>query len=160
MGAVTEDRLERLEAIESVRQQIGRYALAGDRKNDPEIMVSLFTCDAIWDAKGFGRYEGRDTIVAGLSDIARQKVLWSLHFPASPLIEIAPDCKNASAFWWLWELATLREDDGDDSSSFMGGTYEAVLVKEDDAWRFKTIDLRFQTITPFRDGWNLIDTEG
>ena len=159
MDTETQDRLDRLEAIEAVRQQIGRYALAGDRKNDPEIMTSLFTGDAIWDAKGFGRYEGRDAIVSGLSDIARQKVLWSLHFPASPLIEIAPDRKSATAFWWLWELATLRDDDGGESSSFMGGTYEGRLVKEGEVWRFSRIDLRFQTITPFKDGWNLIDTE-
>jgi len=159
MSGATEDRLARLEAIEAVRQQIGRYALAGDRQNDPKIMTSLFTGDAIWDAKGFGRFDGRDAIVAGLSDIARQKVLWSLHFPASPLIDISEDCTSATAFWWLWELATLREDDGGESSSFMGGTYEAILLKDGEAWRFERIDLSFQTITPFRDGWNLIDTK-
>lgn len=159
MDAETKGRLDRLEAIEAVRQQIGRYALAGDRHNDPEIMKMLFTADAIWDAKGFGRFDGRDAIVAGLSDIARQKVLWSLHFPASPLIDISEDGTSAKAFWWLWELATLREDGGEESSSFMGGTYEAVLQKEGTAWRFKRIDLSFQTITPFRDGWNLIKTK-
>lgn len=148
-------RIARIEAIEAIRHQIGMYALAGDRKNDRAMFSKMFTDDATWAAEGFGHFEGKAEILDALCDIAVQKILWSLHFPASPLITLSDDLQSASAFWWLWELATIRDGDGD-KSSFMGGTYDAGLVKGDGAWLFKSVNLTFQTITPFKDGWNLL----
>ena len=156
MTGTTEDRLAKLEAIEDIRTVIGTYAYGGDRKNDPKILGPLFTEDAVWEAEGFGRYEGRKNIVEGLSEIAREKVLWSLHFPASPMITVDVQGDKATVYWWLWELSTLRTDDGGEESAFMGGTYDASLIKAGDQWLFTHVNLKMQTITPFKDGWNLI----
>jgi hypothetical protein len=38
----------------------------------------------------------------------------------------------------------------------MGGTYDADLVERGGTWLFKSVVLKFQTITPFRDGWTLL----
>lgn len=155
MQQTLEQRIARIEATESVRRLIGLYALAGDRKNDRTMFSEIFTEDAVWSCEGFGRFEGKAAILDALSDIAASRILWSLHFPASPLITVDDAFGSATAFWWLWELATTRDASGD-HSSFMGGTYEAECVRRDDAWMFRKVVLSLQTITPFRDGWTLV----
>ncbi len=157
MAVSTEDRLAKLEAIEAIRILIGTYALGGDNKNDPQILGPLFTEDGVWEAEGFGCFEGRKNIAEGLSKIAHEHVLWGLHFPASPMITVEVGSDQATAFWWLWELSTVRTDDGGEESAFMGGTYDASLIKVQDKWLFSHIHLKMQTITPFKDGWNLIN---
>jgi hypothetical protein len=153
-----ERRLAKIEALEAIRRQISLYAYGGDRKNDRQIIGALLASDAVWESEGFGRFEGRDVILDALSKVAEERVLWSLHFPVAPIIDLAPDLESASAFWWLWELATLRHEAGEDSS-FMGGTYQTELVCEDGVWLFRHITLTFQTITPFKDGWQLTDKQ-
>lgn len=155
MSIALEQRIARIEATEAIRRQIGLYALAGDRKNDRDMFTELFADDATWAAEGFGAFEGKAAILDGLCGIAATHVLWSLHFPVSPIITLGDDVKSATAFWWLWELGTLRDSEGD-KSSFMGGTYDAELVERNGAWLFKSVVLKFQTITPFRDGWTLL----
>lgn len=153
----TEARLARLEALEEIRTKISVYALGGDRFNDPDILGPLFTEDAVWDAAGFGRYDGRAAILEGLSKIAQDTILWSLHFPTGPIIRIADDGKEATAFWWLWELATVQSEPGKKDSSFLGGTYDAKLRFENGEWLFYEVNLQVQTIAPFKDGWQLVN---
>jgi hypothetical protein len=155
MSLTLEQRIARIEATEAIRRLIGLYALAGDRKNDRAMFTELFAEDATWSAEGFGAFEGKAAILDGLCGISSNQVLWSLHFPVSPIITLADDLKSAKAFWWLWELGTLRDQEGD-KSSFMGGTYDADLVERGGTWLFKSVVLKFQTITPFRDGWTLL----
>lgn len=155
MTSTIEQRIARIEATEAIRRLIGLYALAGDRKNDRAMFTELFAQDAVWSAEGFGTFEGKAAILDGLCGIATNQVLWSLHFPVSPIITLHDDAKSATAFWWLWELGTLRDETGD-HSSFMGGTYDTHLVEHHGRWLFKNVNLTFQTITPFRDGWKLV----
>ena len=108
---------------------IGRYAKAGDANNDPTVFRTLLTEDAVWEAEGFGRFEGRDEIVRELARIGREEILWSLHFPVSPLIELSDDLASAHAYWWLWELLTLREG-GTEANKWLGATYDCDFVKE------------------------------
>ena len=78
---------------------MARYALAADRKNDPEMFAPLFAEDAVWEADGFSRYEGRDAIVKGLAEVAETQILWSVHFMVSPLIESDSDLRGARCRW-------------------------------------------------------------
>ena len=55
--------------------------------------------NAVWEAKGFGKFEGRDLIAEKLAAIGREMIVWSLHFPVSPIIDIAEDLTTAHAFW-------------------------------------------------------------
>ena len=97
-----------LTATENIRSVIARYARAGDDQNNPEQMRQLLAEDAVWEAKGFGKFSGRDLIAEELSKIGQEMIIWSLHFPVSPIIDIADDLNSAHAFWWLWELTTMR----------------------------------------------------
>jgi hypothetical protein len=123
-----------LVAREHIRDVIARYARAGDANNDPEAMGRLFTEDAVWEAEGFGRFEGSAAIRRELAQIGRDRILWSLHFPVSPLIEVDDDHETATAFWWLWELLTMSADevtaDAKPSNKWLGATYEATFRRE------------------------------
>ena len=62
---------------------------------------------AVWEAKGFGAWVGRDKAVGFLKAIAGEKVWWSLHFMISPKIDLADDGNSATLIWYLWEPATM-----------------------------------------------------
>src|SRR4029450_4718459 len=84
-------RVQRLEDIEAITHLLIRYAQGSDKRNDPDIMVPLFTEDGIFDVgSGYGTYVGHAAIrkfLEGAPDIIR----WSLHYMISPKIEIAGD---------------------------------------------------------------------
>ncbi|MEM7541438.1 MAG: nuclear transport factor 2 family protein [Pseudomonadota bacterium] len=140
-----------LVANEKIRNVIARYAKAGDDFNDPDEMGKIFTEDAVWEAIGFGRFEGRDSIVAELATIGKEKIIWSLHFPATPIIDLNASLDAAKVSWWLWELMTMREEQGD-QNRWMGATYDADFVRAADAWRIKHLTLNIQKMVPFEEG--------
>lgn len=141
-----------LVAVENIREVIARYARAGDDKNDPAVMRSLMLEDAVWEAHGFGRFEGRDTIADALAGIARERILWSLHFPVAPIIDVHEDHRRAHAFWWLWELTKMREEDGSERNNWLGATYDCDFLKRPDGWKIKHLILDVKTIVPYEAG--------
>jgi hypothetical protein len=138
-------RLDRLESVEAIRALVARYALGADRRNDPEIMGGLFSADGVWEAEGFARYEGRQAIAAGLAAIAAERVLWSLHYMVSPLIELDEAGDGARCRWALWELATMRDEAGA-GDRWLGGAYDASLARTAEGWRFTRVvlDIRLE----------------
>ncbi|MGQ3675822.1 nuclear transport factor 2 family protein [Xanthobacter sp. TB0139] len=151
-----EERLARLESAEAIRNLVGRYALGADRRNDPEIFTGLFTEDAEWEAAGFGRFQGRDEIVDALSRIARETIVWTLHYMTSPIVEIDPDGAGASCRWWLWELSKITEQPGAEPvAHFLGGTYEARLRQTPEGWRFAKVTLDLPLVTPHMPGFRI-----
>ena len=53
-----ESRLTRLEDIEAIRQLKARYCEVCDADHDPELILTLFTEDGIWECEGIGLHEG------------------------------------------------------------------------------------------------------
>ena len=100
-----EQRLQRLEDIEAIKQLIARYATAADHNADPAMMAPCFTEDAVWNCKGIGRWEGRDSIVSGLREVSTTQLSWALHYMTQPIIEVADDGRSATGEYYLWELA-------------------------------------------------------
>lgn len=140
-----EARLSRIEARSSISDLVARYAHGADRKNDPAIMRALFHDDANWSAEGFSAFQGADAIAAGLSTIAQQQVLWSIHYMISPYIDLSPDGLSARCHWYLWELATMANDEGY-QDQWLGGWYESIVTLKDEEWKFSSVklDLRLQ----------------
>jgi CDGSH-type Zn-finger protein len=156
--AKTLDRLrrdvDRLLNLEDIRGAITAYARACDRGNDPVALRPLFTDDASWECKGFGRYEGGDRVCAALKAIAGEKIWWSLHYMISPSIQVTPGGTSASAFWYLWEAATLpHEATGQAEACMIGATYEATLRRVDGVWRFSAMELILNMASPLNEGW-------
>jgi CDGSH-type Zn-finger protein len=140
--------------LEKIRGVITSYARACDMGNDPVALRPLFTDNASWECKGFGRYEGGERVCAALKAIAGEKIWWSLHYMISPAIEIASDRSSASAFWYLWEAATLpNEVTGQAEACLIGATYEAALVQSEGVWRFSSVELILNMASPLAEGW-------
>lgn len=146
MSTTIEQRLARLEAIEAIRAQVARYAIAADRRNDPVLMADLFAEEASWEANGFGRHDGRDRIVAALAAIGRDEIVWTTHFNVAPLIEIDGDGRGARCRWYLWELARMV-DAGSYVDRWIAGTYDARVVPVGDSWQFSAVMLDLRLVT-------------
>jgi hypothetical protein len=147
-------RIQRLEDIEAIREVIVRYAQGADRGNDVEILVPLFTDDAVWDAgERFGRYDGKAAIRDFLAGSA-SFIGWTLHYMVSPSIKIADDGKTAHAFWYLWETANMPHSQTRETEAmWIGGTYDTTLSKENGAWKFKNVNLNIRLLSPYTEGW-------
>lgn len=138
-------KIDWLVAREKIRDVITKYARGGDNYNDPDVFRDLFTEDAIWECEGFGRYEGKDLILSELARIGREEIVWSLHFPVSPLIEISDYGMSAHGFWWLWELLTIRED-AVEKNKWLGANYDCDFVHEADGWKMKHLVLNIHKL--------------
>lgn len=144
-----EQRLQRLEASQAIQNLIGRYATAADQRNDAYLMTQLYHPNAIWRAKGFGEYQGREQITQALSAIAQEQVLWSLHVMAQPDIFINEACTQATARWVLWELSTLGQPNQIQQDAFLGGFYQSTLSpNEHGEWRFDVVELNLTLNSP------------
>lgn len=151
-----EQRVKRLEGIESIRRLIARYAHGADRRNDPVIMRPLFTDDAVWECKGFGRHQGGDEIAESLAKIGRDSIVWTLHYMTSPLINVPLDGDWANCTWWLWELAKMPTAEGDDTAHWIGGRYDAQLRDDGEGWRFSHVLLDLKLLSPHAPGWTTL----
>jgi len=152
-------RLARLEAGEAIGQCVYRYALAGDRGNHTGILSGLLTDDAVFEATGIARFAGKDEVLSGLAQVARETVVWAFHLPAGPLIDLAEDMRSARCFWWLWAPVRLGNGSGSAEPHWAAAHYNADLVQQDGGWRFRRILLETKMQTPFKGPWTEIEGE-
>ena len=144
-----EQRLQRLEDIEAIKQLIARYMTAADKNGDPALMAPCFTEDAVWNCEGIGRWEGRDSIVEGLHETSTKVLSWALHYATQPIIEVANDGQTATGEYYLWELAKAVQEDGSpDQDTWIGGWYESKFRKEGGDWKFVHIELILKLLSP------------
>jgi SnoaL-like domain len=146
-------RLRRVEASEAIRKLIATYAVGADRNNDPAILGPLFSHAAEWQLDGVAHLVGRDVIAEGLSQIARTYVTWSIHYMVSPLIDLADDARSATCRWYLWELATMKQDDGTEADTWYGGWYDSRLSECDGVWLFDHVRLEPRIDSPNANPW-------
>ncbi|MDF1817064.1 MAG: nuclear transport factor 2 family protein [Immundisolibacteraceae bacterium] len=152
MGSL-EQKVQRLLDIEEVKNLIATYARGADRQNDPEIMAPLFSEDAVWECEGFGRYQGRAAIAAGLAETGQRDITWTLHYMISPTVQINDDATTGNGHYYLWELANMRGESGNIEACWAGGTYDVELIKRDDRWFFHFMRLNLKLIAPYDKGW-------
>nr|WP_280529595.1 nuclear transport factor 2 family protein [Novosphingobium aerophilum] len=145
--------MRRVEACEAIRKLIATYAVGADRKNDPAILGPLFSAGAEWRLDGVAHLVGREAITSGLSELAQGFVTWSLHYMISPLIELGPDATTATCRWYLWELATMKQDDGSLCDTWYGGWYDGELSQHDGAWLFDRVRLDPRIASPTGAPW-------
>ena len=148
-----EAKVQQLLDIEEVKNLIATSARGADRNNDPEIMGPLFSADAVWECEGYGRYEGREAIAAGLSETGQRDITWTLHYMISPTVQIDADGQTGRAHYYLWELANMRGASGNIEACWAGGTYDVEIVKRDDRWYFHHMRLNLKLVTPYSKGW-------
>jgi hypothetical protein len=151
--AAIDKRLRRLEAIEAIKGVIARYTDGADKRNDPAIMGPLFHDDAVWEADGFGAHRGAATIAAALAEIARAQITWSIHYMVLPTVTVESDGRQASCQWYLWELAKIRNADGETHDSWFAAKYNSTLIKDEAGWRFTWLKLNPLLNVPVGAPW-------
>ena len=149
-------RIARLEAIAEIQQLVGRYAHAADRHNDAALMAPLFSKKAVWEAKGFGRHEGRDVIAAELARIGREEIVWSTHYMATPIIEVDDALREARCRWHLWELAQMQDAaaaHAPAAAHWIGGEYDCKVILERGRWCFERVVLDLRLVHRHDAAW-------
>ncbi|HEY5210916.1 MAG TPA: nuclear transport factor 2 family protein [Stellaceae bacterium] len=144
-------RVQRLEAMEAIRQVMGDYVLAADDRHGYSVNVErtmrLFAQDGVWDGgTRYGRHEGgsavRNYLLRG-----RAGIDWSLHHLSNPSIDVTADGQLAHGRWYLVEMARMRKGESDETEIvWLGGLYDADFVREDGAWKFKQLKFDCQII--------------
>jgi len=147
-------RVQRLDDVEAIKGLLVLYAQGSDKQNDPDIMVPLFTEDAVFDVgSGYGTYVGHEAIRKFLEG-APNIIKWSLHYMISPHVKVADDGMTADVFCYLWEIANMENRNGELEPVLIGGTYHNDAVKlPSGEWKFSVVRLRMEIMSPYYKGW-------
>ena len=143
----TEKRLARLEAKDAIRELKARYARACDSGFDLDELAQLFSPDAVFDAGAFGRFDGREAILAYYATVP-DAISWGLHYIAGSIISVSDDAQTAAGTWYFLQPATMS-----DRAVWVMGTYRDEYRCETDGWRFARVELTVEAVTPFEAGW-------
>ncbi len=153
-GEPLEERIARLEDIESIKQLYHQYATYCDNGYDAEGMGTLMTEDAVWTSNCFGEYHGRDEIKGFIVE-AGKAILFALHYMVNPTIDVAADGQSANGNWILFEPAVMTRDDDDATDTvIITADYDNDFVKVDGEWRVKKVRANFRTVANLQDGWH------
>jgi hypothetical protein len=153
-GEPIEERIGRLEDIESIKQLYHQYATYCDNGYDADGMGSLCTDDAVWESNKFGTYHGREEIKGFIVE-AGKMLVFALHYMDNATIDVAPDGQSATGRWILFEPAVMtREGEEGTDSVIITADYLNDFVKVDGEWRIKHVRANFRTIANLQDGWH------
>lgn len=152
--AALKQQLSVLQDIEALRRLKAQYARYCDPVHNVDGMVGLFAEDAVFDiGEEYGSYHGRQEIRDFLLQ-ADSIIPWAIHYMLSPIIDVAPDGQTAHGSWYLWQLATMPNPDGQGQTPlWIAGVYYDDFVKLSGRWYFKKVALRMQIMSPYADGW-------
>lgn len=145
-------RIQRLEDIEAIKQLKARWGETIDANLGAAKIVAMFADDAVIDIERYGRHEGRVAIEKFFS---QTRFTWMFHCFIPKVIEIAEDGRTARGRWRLWELGTKPRPVPNlpGEPVWIGGNYDDDFVKIDHEWKFKTIRLKLEFISPYDQGW-------
>lgn len=132
-------RLEALEAESAIRRLVARYFQICDRLGPDTPFAELgelFTPGALWEGKGryakaFGRYEGREAIVAMIRGYCLPTPHFTMtgHFFSAE--DIAVDGATASGKWMMLQTS----DYADGSSDFRSACLTMRFARDGTRWR-------------------------
>ena len=148
MPRSTDERLQVLEDIESIRRLKARYCAACDDGHNPEKLGPLFAEDAVWEATGVGRAEGRRAIQKLLGDIGRSGTIRnSAHHAINPIIDVDGD--GATGHWRLIMLYTARRPGGGFQYRRIIGWYRERYVRSGGEWLFTHLYCEVEESAPY-----------
>ncbi|HEU4627019.1 MAG TPA: nuclear transport factor 2 family protein [Steroidobacteraceae bacterium] len=130
-----EQRLQRMEDIEAIRELLVAYGRNFD-KRDFTAYANLFAKDGVWvgGAGGVQSYQGPDAIRAMAEKGYPPSVFpGAYHIMSNFAIELTgPDSAQAWSRWTFVVNGVHKEP-----VIFRGGYYEDTFVREDGRWKFK-----------------------
>ncbi len=124
-------RLERLEAIEDIRQLKARYFHACDHKQ-PDVVRECFAAGPIELRYGrIGNFTDREQMLAVFTELACQPHIVEMHHGQNARIDVQ-DADNATGTWGLYYylIDTRRQ-----IVTQLAGCYEDAYARRDGQWR-------------------------
>lgn len=150
----SETRIERLEAIEAVKQLMGKYCHSVDVGYDLESLGSLLVDDFVWDSNIAPVLKSRDEFLEFQSGNPKD-IKWAFHLVDPMFVEIDDGGRSARGVWHLLGLHTMvdPENRSRQESVFYTGTYNTAFVRQDDGWRIKRMKITIHQLSPLTKGW-------
>ena len=148
-----EERITRLEDIESIKQLKARYCEICDDDHNPQEITTIFSEDGIWDGGGIGVAEGHAAISALFTTFA-ERISFSQHMVMNPIIEVNGD--TATARWYFFGPFTIRTGKGKEARQAMWQSTRYVddYVKQQGVWKYKHLRVRGRGIQAnYETGW-------
>jgi ketosteroid isomerase-like protein len=135
---MTVDALNRLVAIEDIRQLKHLYCLHCDRGYEPDAIADLFTEDAVWDGgtggKAVGRAAIRDFFVA-----ASGRFPYAAHLVTNPIITVDGDSARGE---WRMLMPCILKDGATERSAMQCAQYSETYRKVGDRWLIASLKVR------------------
>lgn len=151
-----EQRLGRLEDLESIRNLKSAYAFHCDNNYDADGFRELFVMDSAWESNAFGVYNGIEEITTFIRDLPSQ-IHWALHYMVNPMISFSADGNLATGRWILIEYATMaaveQSPSKDPEAVVITCTYHDDFVRTPEGWRFKKVRAHFHNVSAWDKGW-------
>lgn len=146
-----EAQVQRLAAIEDIKQLKAQYAEHCDNHYNPDGIAGLFVEDGVWDGgPGFGRYEGRAKIHAFFSQVSDEIVL-AAHLSMNPIITVDGD--RAAGRWRLLCPCTIKGESGEPVARWLLAQYDEIYEKHDGRWRYRELNVNVNFNALHETGW-------
>ena len=126
-----EQRIERLEDIEAIKQLKARYSHICDDDHNPKRIASVFAEDGIWESPDFGQAQGHEEIIELFRGFEKL-FTFSQHNMMNPIIEV--DGNNATGIWYIMGPWTFAEND---EEKWMALRYDDDYVKIAGEWKYQ-----------------------
>ena len=149
-----EARIKRLEDIEEIKRLKATYAILCDDgldkiKNRDE-MLSHFTDDATLDF-GLGegsQFYGKEGLKVFFGEVVPGAISYCMHVVHNAIIDIDGDKAKGR---YYFEAPTT--DSITDKAQWMVGNYFEEYARVDGKWKFTSIKVKWDYISPYEDGW-------
>ncbi len=144
-----EDRVQRIEAAESIRLLKAKYCDLCDDGYPASELCELFTDDGVWDGGEMGVFEGIDSISRFFTNMPNV-MSFAIHHVTNSAVQVAADAKSARGRWYLMQTATLKDTN---QAVWLAAQYSDELVAVGDGWKFQRVQLRSRFYTTYEAGW-------
>jgi ABC-type amino acid transport substrate-binding protein len=116
-------------------------------------MADVFARDGWKELSYIGTYVGRERIRQSVKmrygEGGRTGKSMTLHQKTQPVVHVAPDGQSARIRERLLQINSVTDSPG----TYIGGTYENEIVKEDGVWKIAGMDLDYVWTTSYVTGW-------
>lgn len=155
-----EQRVQRLEDIEAIKQLKALYCEICDDNHDPDRIITIFTEDAIWEGKGIARAEGHAEIHALFSRFAKM-MDFTQHMTMNPRIEVQGD--TATGTWYFFgpfrfraaqDAASPDQAQSEAQAKWQASRYHETYRREAGGWKIAHLQIRRPSMSvDYQTGW-------
>jgi uncharacterized protein (TIGR02246 family) len=143
-----EARITRLEDLEAIKQLKASYCEICDDDHNPERITSVFTEDAVWEAKGIGEAKGHEEI-RKLFQRFQKMIRFSQHMTMNPVLEV--DGEQARGTWYFLGAFTMEKGN---QAMWQACRYHEVYRKVDGTWLIERLTVKGPRFAAdYREGW-------